>query len=123
NTHKEGASDADINILPKYIYAVSNDDVPMGTNDPDFQRFLLTEDAVSQLRSNTPFTSLQPSLPCCMHPEMAKGKCELNFEVASKDYVTSKRDWVKPEILKNVGKAIATLPKTFKPHRANIVLQ
>ncbi|GJQ98712.1 hypothetical protein Tco_0009851 [Tanacetum coccineum] len=53
-------------------------------------------------------------------------------------YVTSKRDWlsaywtgfkspeqvlrirntgVKPEILKNVGKTIATLPETFKPHR------
>ncbi|GJW70828.1 hypothetical protein Tco_0127745 [Tanacetum coccineum] len=48
----------------------------------------------------------------------------LNDEfLASKDYVTSKRDWVKPEILKNVGKAIATLPETFKPHRANIVLQ
>lgn len=25
---------------------------------------------------------------------------------------------VKPEILKNVGKAITTLPETFKPHRA-----
>ncbi|GJW29349.1 putative dienelactone hydrolase, alpha/beta hydrolase, partial [Tanacetum coccineum] len=43
---EEGASDADINILPKYIYAVSNDEeqpdlilsrmVPMGTNGPDF---------------------------------------------------------------------------------------
>ncbi|GKD00712.1 E3 ubiquitin protein ligase RIE1-like protein [Tanacetum coccineum] len=50
---EEGASDADINILPKYIYAVSNDEeqpdlilsrmVPMGTNGPDFnvERFLL----------------------------------------------------------------------------------
>ncbi|GKB50095.1 DExH-box ATP-dependent RNA helicase DExH12, partial [Tanacetum coccineum] len=55
NTREEGASDADINILPKYIYAVSNDEeqpdvilsrmVPMGTNDPDFERFLLTNDA------------------------------------------------------------------------------
>ncbi|CAH9115056.1 unnamed protein product [Cuscuta europaea] len=64
----------------------------------------------------------------------------LNEEfVASKDYVTQKRDWlsafwsgfkspeqlsrmrntgVKPEILKNVGKAITTLPENFKPHRA-----
>lgn len=64
----------------------------------------------------------------------------LNDEfVASKDYVTQKRDWlsafwsgfkspeqlsrirntgVKPEILKNVGKAITTLPENFKPHRA-----
>ncbi|GJZ91093.1 2-oxoglutarate dehydrogenase, mitochondrial-like protein [Tanacetum coccineum] len=64
----------------------------------------------------------------------------LNDEfLASKDYVTSKRDWlsaywtgfkspeqlsricntgVKPEILKNVRKAIATLPETFKPHKA-----
>ncbi|GJW93175.1 2-oxoglutarate dehydrogenase, mitochondrial-like protein [Tanacetum coccineum] len=66
----------------------------------------------------------------------------LNDEfMASKDYATSKRDWllaywtgfkspeqlsrirntrVKPEILKNVGKAIATLPETFKPHKAVI---
>nr|GLL45273.1 2-oxoglutarate dehydrogenase, mitochondrial-like isoform X1 [Ipomoea trifida] len=64
----------------------------------------------------------------------------LNEEfVASKDYVPQKRDWlsafwlgfkspeqlsrirntgVKPEILTNVGKAITTLPETFKPHRA-----
>ncbi|GJY16255.1 2-oxoglutarate dehydrogenase, mitochondrial-like protein [Tanacetum coccineum] len=57
----------------------------------------------------------------------------LNDEfLACKDYVTSKMDWlsaywtgysdifcrVKPEILKNVGKAIATLPETFKPHKA-----
>nr|GMD57559.1 2-oxoglutarate dehydrogenase, mitochondrial-like [Ipomoea batatas] len=64
----------------------------------------------------------------------------LNEEfVASKDYVTQKRDWlsafwsgfkspeqlsrvrntgVKPEILKNVGKSITTLPENFKPHRA-----
>ncbi|XP_068637184.1 uncharacterized protein [Aristolochia californica] len=56
----------------------------------------------------------------------------------SKDYVPRKRDWlsaywsgfkspeqlsrvrntgVKPEILKNVGKAITTLPETFKPHK------
>ncbi|GJR88131.1 2-oxoglutarate dehydrogenase, mitochondrial-like protein [Tanacetum coccineum] len=64
----------------------------------------------------------------------------LNDEfLASKDYVSSKRDWlsaywtgfkspeqlsrirntgVQPEILKTVGKAIATLPETFKPHRA-----
>ncbi|GKE06319.1 hypothetical protein Tco_1398337, partial [Tanacetum coccineum] len=42
----------------------------------------------------------------------------LNDEfLASKDYVTSKKE-VKPEILKNVGKAISTLPETFKPHRA-----
>nr|GFA73901.1 E3 ubiquitin-protein ligase RIE1-like [Tanacetum cinerariifolium] len=54
---EEGASDADINVLPKYIYAVSNDEeqpdviinrmVPMRTNGPDFnvERFLPTEDA------------------------------------------------------------------------------
>ncbi|XP_023773064.1 uncharacterized protein LOC111921714 [Lactuca sativa] len=64
----------------------------------------------------------------------------LNEEfLASKDYVPQRRDWlsaywlgfkspeqlsrirntgVKPEILKNVGKAITTLPETFKPHRA-----
>ncbi|KAJ8636897.1 hypothetical protein MRB53_011164 [Persea americana] len=64
----------------------------------------------------------------------------LNEEfVSSKDYVTRRRDWlsaywsgfkspeqlsrirntgVKPEILKNVGKAITTLPENFKPHRA-----
>ncbi|KAF6166130.1 hypothetical protein GIB67_023840 [Kingdonia uniflora] len=57
----------------------------------------------------------------------------------SKDYVPKRRDWlaaywygfkspekilrvqntgVKPEILKTVGKAITTLPDTFKPHRA-----
>ncbi|XP_059310343.1 uncharacterized protein LOC132061579 [Lycium ferocissimum] len=64
----------------------------------------------------------------------------LNEEfVASKDYVPQKRDWlsafwsgfkspaqlsrvrntgVKPEILKDVGKAITTLPEDFKPHRA-----
>ncbi|KAJ0524602.1 putative oxoglutarate dehydrogenase (succinyl-transferring) [Helianthus annuus] len=64
----------------------------------------------------------------------------LNEEfLASKDYVPQKGDWlsafwsgfkspeqlsrirntgVKPEILKNVGKAIATLPENFKPHRA-----
>ncbi|CAM8936940.1 unnamed protein product [Rhodiola kirilowii] len=64
----------------------------------------------------------------------------LNEEfLASKDYVPRKRDWlsaywagfkspeqlsrvqntgVKPEILKNVGKAISTLPENFKPHRA-----
>ncbi|PKI62089.1 hypothetical protein CRG98_017462 [Punica granatum] len=63
----------------------------------------------------------------------------LNEEfVASKDYVPKRRDWlsshwfgfkspeqlsrvrntgVKPEILKNVGKAITTLPENFKPHR------
>ncbi|PHT54347.1 2-oxoglutarate dehydrogenase, mitochondrial [Capsicum baccatum] len=64
----------------------------------------------------------------------------LNEEfVASKDYVPQKRDWlsafwsgfkspaqlsrvrntgVKPEILKEVGKAITSLPEDFKPHRA-----
>ncbi|XP_031485503.1 uncharacterized protein LOC116254317 [Nymphaea colorata] len=64
----------------------------------------------------------------------------LNEEfISSKDYVPKRRDWlsaywsgfkspeqlsrirntgVKPEILKNVGKAITTLPETFKPHRA-----
>ncbi|XP_076921921.1 uncharacterized protein LOC143583518 [Bidens hawaiensis] len=64
----------------------------------------------------------------------------LNEEfLASKDYVPQKGDWlsafwsgfkspeqlsrirntgVKPEILKNVGKAIATLPENFKAHRA-----
>ncbi|KAL3521051.1 hypothetical protein ACH5RR_019200 [Cinchona calisaya] len=64
----------------------------------------------------------------------------LNEEfVASKDYIPQRRDWlsaywtgfkspeqlsrirntgVKPEILKNVGKAITTLPENFKPHRA-----
>ncbi|KAI8031073.1 hypothetical protein LOK49_LG01G00647 [Camellia lanceoleosa] len=64
----------------------------------------------------------------------------LNEEfLASKDYVPKRRDWlsaywmgfkspeqlsrvrntgVKPEILKNVGKAITTLPDGFKPHRA-----
>lgn len=64
----------------------------------------------------------------------------LNEEfVASKDYVPQRRDWlsaywagfkspeqlsrirntgVKPEILKNVGKAITTLPENFKPHRS-----
>ncbi|KAM0030997.1 putative oxoglutarate dehydrogenase (succinyl-transferring) [Helianthus debilis subsp. tardiflorus] len=64
----------------------------------------------------------------------------LNEEfLASKDYVPQKGDWlsafwsgfkspeqlsrirntgVKPEILKNVGKAITTLPENFKPHRA-----
>ncbi|XP_071724155.1 uncharacterized protein [Rutidosis leptorrhynchoides] len=64
----------------------------------------------------------------------------LNEEfLASKDYVTQKRDWlsnywagfkspeqlsrihntgVQPDILKNVGKAITTIPETFKPHRA-----
>ncbi|CAN8251494.1 unnamed protein product [Cochlearia groenlandica] len=57
---------------------------------------------------------------------------------ASKDYIPQKRDWlashwtgfkspeqisrvrntgVKPEILKNVGKAISTFPENFKPHR------
>ncbi|PKI65780.1 hypothetical protein CRG98_013852 [Punica granatum] len=63
----------------------------------------------------------------------------LNEEfLASKDYVPKRRDWlsshwsgfkspeqlsrvrntgVKPEILKNVGKAITTLPENFKPHR------
>ncbi|CAI9260816.1 unnamed protein product [Lactuca saligna] len=64
----------------------------------------------------------------------------LNEEfMASKDYAQKKRDWlsaywsgfkspeqlsrirntgVKPEILKNVGEAITTLPESFKPHRA-----
>lgn len=64
----------------------------------------------------------------------------LNEEfVNSKEYVSNRRDWlaaywagfkspeqlsrirntgVKPEILKNVGKAITSLPETFKPHRA-----
>ncbi|KAI3932214.1 hypothetical protein MKW92_009108 [Papaver armeniacum] len=50
----------------------------------------------------------------------------LNEEfVNSKDYVPKKKglaccllDWVKPEILKSVGKAITSLPETFKPHRA-----
>ncbi|KAM0026310.1 putative oxoglutarate dehydrogenase (succinyl-transferring) [Helianthus debilis subsp. tardiflorus] len=64
----------------------------------------------------------------------------LNEEfVASKDYTTQKRDWlsnywagfkspeqlsrirntgVQPEILKNVGKTITTLPENFNPHRA-----
>ncbi|GFY83622.1 2-oxoglutarate dehydrogenase, E1 component [Actinidia rufa] len=64
----------------------------------------------------------------------------LNEEfLGSKDYVPKRRDWlsaywtgykspeqisrvrntgVKPEILKNVGKAITTLPENFKPHRA-----
>ncbi|CAI0443075.1 unnamed protein product [Linum tenue] len=64
----------------------------------------------------------------------------LNEEfLASKDYVPKRRDWlashwtgfkspeqvsrirntgVKPEILKTVGKAITSLPETFKPHRA-----
>nr|GMC63766.1 2-oxoglutarate dehydrogenase, mitochondrial-like [Ipomoea batatas] len=64
----------------------------------------------------------------------------LNEEfIASKDHATKKRDWlsafwsgfkspeqlsrvrntgVKPEILKDVGKAITTLPENFKPHRA-----
>ncbi|KAK3034419.1 hypothetical protein RJ639_033690 [Escallonia herrerae] len=64
----------------------------------------------------------------------------LNDEfLASKDYVPKRRDWlsaywsgfkspeqlsrirntgVKPEILKNVGKAITNLPENFKPHRA-----
>ncbi|KAI3771658.1 hypothetical protein L6452_02824 [Arctium lappa] len=58
---------------------------------------------------------------------------------ASKDYVQQRRDWlsaywsgfkspeqlsrirntgVQPEILKNVGKTITTLPENFKPHRA-----
>ncbi|KAH9603701.1 hypothetical protein KSS87_007452 [Heliosperma pusillum] len=58
---------------------------------------------------------------------------------ASKSHVTNKRDWlsaywlgfkspeqlsrirntgVKPEILKNVGKAITSIPETFKPHKA-----
>ncbi|GJT32602.1 2-oxoglutarate dehydrogenase, mitochondrial-like protein [Tanacetum coccineum] len=60
-------------------------------------------------------------------------------ELEAGDYVTSKRDWlsaywtgfkspeqllrirntrVKQEILKNIRKAIATLPETFKPHKA-----
>eukprot|EP01018_Ginkgo_biloba_P020795 Gb_16333 [translate_table: standard] len=64
----------------------------------------------------------------------------LNDEfVSSKEYLPRTRDWlaaywsgfkspeqvsrlrntgVKPEILKNVGKAITTLPKTFNPHKA-----
>nr|GMD86094.1 2-oxoglutarate dehydrogenase, mitochondrial-like [Ipomoea batatas] len=64
----------------------------------------------------------------------------LNEEfIASKDHATKKRDWlsafwsgfkspeqlsrvrntgVKPEILKDVGNAITTLPEDFKPHRA-----
>lgn len=64
----------------------------------------------------------------------------LNEEfISSKEYVPNRRDWlaaywagfkspeqlsrirntgVKPEILKNVGKAITSLPETFKPHRA-----
>ncbi|ONI24223.1 hypothetical protein PRUPE_2G230400 [Prunus persica] len=64
----------------------------------------------------------------------------LNEEfLASKDYVPQRRDWlsshwsgfkspeqisrirntgVKPEILKSVGKAVTSLPETFKPHRA-----
>ncbi|KAL1535125.1 oxoglutarate dehydrogenase (succinyl-transferring) [Salvia divinorum] len=64
----------------------------------------------------------------------------LNEEfISSKDYVPQRRDWlsaywtgfkspeqlsrirntgVKPEILKNVGEAITTLPEQFKPHRA-----
>ncbi|XP_004307551.1 PREDICTED: 2-oxoglutarate dehydrogenase, mitochondrial-like [Fragaria vesca subsp. vesca] len=64
----------------------------------------------------------------------------LNEEfLASKDYVPKRRDWlashwsgfkspeqlsrirntgVKPEILKDVGKAITSLPENFKPHRA-----
>ncbi|XP_057848262.2 2-oxoglutarate dehydrogenase, mitochondrial [Cryptomeria japonica] len=64
----------------------------------------------------------------------------LNEEfVNSKEYVPNRPDWlsvywtgfkspeqlsrrrntgVKPEILKNVGKAITTLPKIFNPHRA-----
>ncbi|KAL3629978.1 hypothetical protein CASFOL_026290 [Castilleja foliolosa] len=64
----------------------------------------------------------------------------LNEEfLASKDHITQRRDWlsaywagfkspeqisrirntgVKPEILKNVGKAITSLPEKFKPHRA-----
>ncbi|KAJ7971304.1 putative 2-oxoglutarate dehydrogenase [Quillaja saponaria] len=64
----------------------------------------------------------------------------LNEEfLASKDYVPKRRDWlsaywsgfkspeqlsrirntgVKPEILKNVGKAITALPENFAPHRA-----
>ncbi|CAM8909347.1 unnamed protein product [Rhodiola kirilowii] len=74
--------------------------------------------------------------------DMIKGKVNtiLNEEfLASKDYIPQKRDWlsafwtgfkspeqlsrlrntgVKPDILKTVGKAITTLPDTFKPHRA-----
>ncbi|XP_019181255.1 PREDICTED: 2-oxoglutarate dehydrogenase, mitochondrial-like [Ipomoea nil] len=64
----------------------------------------------------------------------------LNEEfIASKDHATKKRDWlsafwfgfkspeqlsrvrntgVKPEILKDVGKAITSFPENFKPHRA-----
>lgn len=64
----------------------------------------------------------------------------LNEEfINSKEYVPNRRDWlaaywtgfkspeqlsrirntgVKPEILKNVGKAITSLPETFKPHRS-----
>jgi len=64
----------------------------------------------------------------------------LNEEfINSKEYVPNRRDWlaaywtgfkspeqlsrirntgVKPEILKNVGKTITSLPETFKPHRA-----
>lgn len=64
----------------------------------------------------------------------------LNEEfISSKEYVPNRRDWlaaywagfkspeqlsrirntgVKPEILKNVGKAITSIPETFKPHRA-----
>lgn len=64
----------------------------------------------------------------------------LNEEfINSKEYVPNRRDWlaaywagfkspeqlsrirntgVKPEILKNVGKAITSIPETFKPHRA-----
>ncbi|KAK1378949.1 hypothetical protein POM88_025693 [Heracleum sosnowskyi] len=61
----------------------------------------------------------------------------LNEEfIASKDYVPKRRDWlsayvpkrrdwlsaywtgVNPEILKNIGKAITTLPENFKAHRA-----
>ncbi|GKA06311.1 2-oxoglutarate dehydrogenase, mitochondrial-like protein [Tanacetum coccineum] len=34
------------------------------------------------------------------------------------ELATEWRQTVKPEILKNVGKAISTLPETFKPHRA-----
>ncbi|KAJ0044327.1 hypothetical protein Pint_06241 [Pistacia integerrima] len=69
-----------------------------------------------------------------------KANTILNEEfLASKDYVPKRSDWlsaywagfksperlsrirntgVKPEILKTVGKAITTLPETFKPHRA-----
>ncbi|KAL0282740.1 UNVERIFIED_CONTAM: 2-oxoglutarate dehydrogenase, mitochondrial [Sesamum angustifolium] len=63
----------------------------------------------------------------------------LNEEFLPANYVPQRRDWlsaywsgfkspeqlsrirntgVKPEILKNVGKAITTLPENFKPHRA-----